>query len=54
MMVGRAEATITAPDVVGLMRCNTHGKRQLHVWAEGGYGASDTGREEEMPCECAL
>jgi hypothetical protein len=50
---------ITTPDVVGLMRCNDHGKRQLHVWVEGGYGgacgtmdAEDS--REAQPCECAL
>jgi hypothetical protein len=46
-------ANIEVPDVVGLMRCNPHGKRQLHVWAEGGYGACRGGREDPMPCECA-
>jgi hypothetical protein len=49
-------AEMTAPDVVGLMRCNPHGKRQLHVWAEGGYEGACGGREDddEIPCECAL
>lgn len=48
-------AKVESPDVVGLMRCNPHGKRQLHVWADGGYdGAAQGGREDEMPCECAL
>lgn len=49
-------AQVEAPDVVGLMRCSPHGKRQLHVWADGGYGALDPmscGREDAMPCECA-
>ncbi len=43
-MSRNAAAQIEQPDVVGLMRCNPHGKRQLHVWAEGGYadGAAGT------------
>lgn len=53
-----AEANIESPDVVGLMRCNPHGKRQLHVWAEGGYelkpSNSDDDNGDAMPCECAL
>lgn len=54
-MSRRAEATLTSPDVVGLMRCNPHGKRQLHVWADGGYDGERLGdREDAMPCECAL
>lgn len=55
-MSRNAESTLTSPDVVGLMRCNPHGRRQLHVWADGGYGTEPLrgGREEEMPCECAL
>lgn len=24
------------------------------LWAEGGYGACAGGREDDMPCECAL
>mgnify|MGYP001583448261 CR=1 FL=1 len=49
-------AEVDSPDVVGFMRCNPHGKRQLHVWAEGGYEGGLGGRddEEEMPCECVL
>lgn len=53
-MSRNAESSITSPDVVGLMRCNEHGKRQLHVWADGGYGEVRSGREEDQPCECAL
>lgn len=58
-MSRNAVAGITTPDVVGLMRCNDHGRRQLHVWAEGGYaGASgrtdDEDSREAQPCECAL
>lgn len=54
-MSERAEATIESPDVVGLMRCNPHGKRQLHIWADGGYAGERLGvRDEAMPCECAL
>lgn len=47
-------AKIDAPDVVGLMRCNPHGKRQLHVWADGGYPDVAGGHEDDQPCECAL
>jgi hypothetical protein len=49
-------AIVEVPDVVGLMRCNPHGKRQLHVWAAGGYGQEVRvgGCEDELPCECAL
>ncbi len=49
-----AAAKIDSPDVVGLMRCNTHGKRQLHVWAAGGYPDVKGGLEDDSPCECAL
>lgn len=54
-MSRNAVDTITAPDVVGLMRCNPPGKRQLHVWADGGYGDIDESEtcETEAPCECA-
>lgn len=46
-----ANAEIDVPDVVGLMRCMPHGKRQLRVW----NGDRPTfAREEEMPCECSL
>jgi len=48
-------AEVNNPEVVGLMRCNPHGKRQLHVWADGGYdGDKLGGSEDSMPCECAL
>ena len=47
-------AKIDSPDVVGLMRCNPKGKRQLHVWADGGYDGALGGREDDQPCECAL
>jgi hypothetical protein len=53
-MSRNAEGSVTQPDVVGLMRCNPHGKRQLHVWAEGGYGELGREGENPMPCECAL
>ena len=55
-------AVVQSPDVVGLMRCNPRGQRQLHVWADGGYalkpggwsgGAADDEGGENMPCECA-
>ncbi len=47
-------AEVTAPDVVGLMRCAPHGKRQLHVWVDDGMPKIDGEREEALPCECAL
>ena len=50
-------AQVDVPDVVGLMRCNKHGQRQLHVWADGGYDkqcGGDRVDDEDMPCECAL
>lgn len=53
-------AELTSPDVVGLMRRNKAGLRQLHVWAEGGYPDllpdewDDEDSREAMPCECAL
>lgn len=53
-MSRNAEASIESPEVVGLMRCNPHGKRQLHVWADDGYGGELGGKEDDMPCECAL
>ena len=53
-----------APDLTlesaGLMRCNPHGKRQLHVWHEGGYDGLTPVASQEMnetlslPCECAV
>lgn len=50
-------ARLDSPDVVGLMRCNPHGKRQLHVWADGGYPGLPPDDPEDMadamPCECA-
>lgn len=46
-------AQVDSPDVVGLMRCNPHGKRQLHVWAEGGYGEVCSSTEPEQDCECS-
>ena len=52
-MSRRAESTIESSDVVGLMRCHPHGKRQLHLWVDGGYEAMRE-TESETPCECAL
>lgn len=52
-----AEPGLTAPDVVGLMRCAPHGRRQLHVWAEDAYPRQldlFEERDNPMPCECAL
>lgn len=62
-MSRNAVGSIGSPDVVGLMRCNPHGRRQLHIWAEGGYEVSpasgrvrydDDDERDAMPCECAL
>jgi hypothetical protein len=65
-MSRRAFPGLESPDVVGLMRCNPHGKRQLHVWVEGGYpdipvevpalpcGEREDDDLDQMPCECAL
>jgi hypothetical protein len=53
-MSRNAAPNIESPEVVGLMRCNPHGKRQLHVWADGGYAGAMGGREDDLPCECAL
>ncbi len=58
-MSRKAAGAIESPDVVGLMRCNPHGKRQLHVWADGGYPGiaqryDDEDATEAQPCECAL
>jgi hypothetical protein len=52
-MSRRAVETIESPDVVGLMRCNPKGRRQLHVWVDQGFPKGG-GRETSMPCECAL
>lgn len=48
---------LDVPDVVGLMRCNPAGRRQLHlhVWqddAPTGETADDA--RDAIPCECAL
>lgn len=52
-----AGAKLTAAESTGLMRCNPHGKRQLHVWAAGGYPELPPDDPEDMaeamPCECA-
>lgn len=55
-MSRNAEPMITAPDAVGLMRAAPHGRRQLHVWADGGYDEADAREhgEDAVPCECAL
>lgn len=50
-----AAATITTPDVVGMLRNNPPGQRQLHEWADGAYGdIDDEEGETAMPCDCAL
>ncbi len=54
--LSRNATEVTTPDVVGLMRCNPPGKRQLHEWADGKYDAADLSYELDnpLPCECAL
>ncbi len=48
-------AAIESPDAIGLMRCNPHGKRQLHEWADGRYGdITDDAIDTNIPCDCAL
>lgn len=50
-------AEIDEPDVVGLMRCNPKGKRQLHlyVWDDAPSQCStDDGDRDAMPCDCSL
>ena len=46
-----ANAEIDSPDVVGLMRCMPHGKRQLRVW--NGERPTFAREPDAMPCECA-
>jgi hypothetical protein len=59
-MSRNAASHIESPDVVGLMRCQPRGMRQLHVWADGGYPetrslfADDEPSTEGLPCDCAL
>jgi hypothetical protein len=57
-----AAGKIENPDRAGLMLCNKTGKRQLHVWAAGGYDNDgplfarvydEEDAREAMPCECA-
>lgn len=43
-----AVETLEVPDVVGLMRCNPKGRRQLHLWTGEGGG----GQEPDQHCEC--
>lgn len=50
-------AQIDSPYAVGLMRCNPHDKRQLHLYAadpDGYLAGCRGGREDALPCECAL
>ena len=53
-MSRRAAPHIENPDVVGLMRCNPAGRRQLHVWAESDDEPPSSQSPPPMPCECAL
>lgn len=48
---------VDVPDVVGLMRCNRKGSRQLHEWVDGKYAGLGPLFDEERPsmsCECSL
>lgn len=47
------QAEIESPDVVGLMRCNKPGKRQLHLHIWQDEDKSDA-EGAEMPCDCAF
>lgn len=51
-MSRNAHEHIDSPDVVGLMRCNAEGSRQLHQWADLGF---PIGRTFPTPpaCECS-
>ncbi len=64
LAMSRAAApSLENPDRVGLMLCNKAGKRQLHVWNDGGYdndgplfarrAFDDEDSREALPCECA-
>lgn len=44
-----SNATIDSPDIVGFMRCNPHGKRQLALWSGDAADARD---EPDQNCEC--
>jgi hypothetical protein len=52
-------AVIESPDVVGLMRCNKAGNRQLHLYVfpdrpDTKVCEPDDDDRKDMPCECAL
>ncbi len=53
-MSRRAEATVENVREIGLLRWNPKGQRQLHVWADGGYGDVQSGPQGATPCECAV
>jgi hypothetical protein len=56
LAMSRNATEVTTPDVVGLMRCNPPGFRQLHEWVDGKYDDQPITYEVDnpMPCECAL
>ena len=60
LVMSRRAAPDLTSESAGLMRCNPHGKRQLHVWHEGGYDGLTPVASQEMnetlslPCECAV
>lgn len=50
-------AEIDSPDIVGLMRCNRPGYRQLHLYvypSDHGGGCDTEEDRDALPCECAL
>ncbi len=51
-MSRRALPLLTSPRSTGLMRCNPHGQRQLHTWADGlyatGFRDADPVRPEDV------
>jgi len=47
-----ANAHITTPDVVGLLRAAPHGKRQLRLWDGSNPGVNPA--QLLLPCECSL
>lgn len=53
-MSRNAAENIDSPEVVGLMRCNIQGRRQLHEWADGKYALGPLFEQDPIPaCGCA-
>lgn len=53
-MSRNAADNIDSPEVVGLMRCNPKGQRQLHDWADGKYPLAVVSAAPSQNCECSL